>query len=108
MRLWRWLTDESVAFGEEGVERWFLGCKDCGRMRPYYELVAAKGEAVMCCPTCSGRHVRPIVVSSWLKGMWYVLIQGYLWRHLVLRKEHQQQWDPRMPYRRVEFSGFGS
>ena len=108
MRLWRWLTDDRVAFSDDGVERWFLGCKDCGRIRPYYELVAAKGDAVMLCQTCGGRHVRPVIVTSWLKGMWHVLIKGYLWRHKIRGKAHQQEWDPRMPYFRQEFTGFSS
>jgi len=106
MRLWRWLTDDRVAFSDDGVERWFVACTGCQRIRPYYELVAPKADAVMMCPACGERHVKPAIVRSWLRGFWLVMVKGYLWRHLILRKAHQQQWDPRMPYLRTEFGGF--
>lgn len=106
-RLWQWLRSDAVAFNDDPqVERYFLGCTGCGTVRPYYHLIAAKDEAVMTCPKCGDRHVKPVIVTSWLKGMWLVLIRGYLWRHVVLRKPTQQQWDPRMPYLRAEFPGF--
>lgn len=105
-RLLDWWRSDRPVFSEDGVERWFLACTGCHRIRPYYDLVAAKGEGVLACPSCGDRHVRPTIVGNWFTGCWHVLMRGYLWRHIVRRRAHQSEWDPRMPYLPVEFPGF--
>lgn len=105
-RLWDWWTNDAVAFNDDpGVDRFFVVCAQCGRLRPYYQVVAKAKDAVMRCPRCGDNHVRPHTIANW-RAAWALLVRGWFVRHVILRKQHQSEWDPRMPYRRVEFAGF--
>lgn len=108
IKLWQWWTDDRPIFAEPGVDRYFPACESCGRLRAYYHILARDGRG-MTCRRCGSRKVvmrgvGPMGVPSWYAAWW--MISAYVWRRLILRKAHQQDWDPRMPYRRVEFQGF--
>lgn len=105
-RLWRWWTDDRIAFNDDqAVDRFFVICTQCARVRPYYHIVAKKADAVMHCPTCGNNKVRPHIISN-VRAFWALIVQGWLVRHILRGKAHQSEWDPRMPYRKREFEGF--
>ncbi len=104
-RVLDWWSDKRVLWAEPGVERHFLGCAQCGRLRRYDYLLAPGKDSEFACPKCGHRGVRPHTFPGW-RCAWELLIVGYVWRHVIRRHAHQSQWDPRMPLRPVEFEGF--
>lgn len=103
-RIWDWWTSDHVVLTQPGVDRMFMGCAQCGALRRYADVMD-KRRGVNCA-ACGHTRIRPKAVS-FTRAAWEVLVVGYLWRHLICRRAHQQDWDPRMPYRRTEFEGFG-
>jgi len=83
-----------AVFTTPGVDRVFIACLSCGRVRPHYRAYAFRPKTrdeAFC--KCGGQHFRPVRLPEW-KAAWWVLVVGWLWRK-TLRRE--AQWDPRMP-----------
>jgi hypothetical protein len=97
-RLWAvYRSPERVLIGDGGpdVGRVFVVCHSCGHLRRMWRL-ADKTELV--CGQCGSSQMIPRRLSL-VRAFYYVVIEGLLWRRLILRKRTQRLWDPRMSVR---------
>lgn len=94
---WAWLQSDEVLFSPAtpNVGRVFMACKDCGRVRPAYEIVMKAGTYKRLWCYCGSRYHKPVNLPTW-RAAWWLLIVGVVWRKWVRRLPN---WDPRMPCR---------
>lgn len=85
----------TVAFSTPEVSRVFLACRDCGRVKPHYEIYPAIGEIAKGQCRCGHTIFRPKHIPEWHAAC-RLLVIGWFWRGVVRRKS---AWDPRMPIR---------
>ena len=92
--LWERIKSRDVAFTTPDVQRVFLACKECRRLKPHYDLYAKIGYGKPLCK-CGSIFYRPTRIPEW-KAAWLVLVVGWLWRNKIRKCD---QWDPRLPIR---------
>lgn len=98
---WDWMLSDQVILTSPGIDRVFMKCVQCGRIRPAYDLLKKPPYKRIGCK-CGARQQRPTNVSEWLAA-WWVLGVGVVWRKWIRRLPN---WDPRIPMRRYEKGEF--
>lgn len=98
MTTWQRIRDpEAVAFTTPDVQRVFLACMQCQRVKPHYDIYADLSDTAKPRCRCGHHTFRPRRISE-LNAAWRVLVVGWLWRKVIRRKV---QWDPRLPIRQA-------
>jgi hypothetical protein len=93
---WEVLTRKRALGATAELLRIFLVCTACGRVVPYYRLVA-RSRGVRHC-RCGNATVRPGAPSYWSGAAW--VLGALAWRKWIRRLG--DAWDPRAPIRASE------